>query len=384
VSRSRRLDADVVAHIAEVDARRLYAREATPSMFAWCTDRLGFTEQEAYLRITVARSSRRHPLLLDMLRDGRLQLRGIALLARHLTTENRQEILDRAGLSFRKLQELAAELEPKPDAPGRIRQLPTPRTKTTVAGSGELCTCRVETAAAESPLRGLGTPTGPLTAESTRPSGSGTDAAASGPTGSADVRTGHHHRSTLEPLAPSRHRVQFTASDELRGKLERLQALMRSTVPDGDLAAVIDVAVTEKLERLEAQRFGQTSKPRKALAGTDTAPSSRHIPAPVRRAVHDRDGGRCTYEDHRGRRCGARERLEFHHHRTPFGKGGEHSVENLRLVCRTHNHLLAEREYGREKMARHRQRRLPGGSVPATARGAGRAGIPAGRTAPPP
>ena len=31
---SRRVEADVVAHIAEVDERRLYAREAFPSMFA--------------------------------------------------------------------------------------------------------------------------------------------------------------------------------------------------------------------------------------------------------------------------------------------------------------------------------------------------------------
>ena len=31
---SRRTEADLVAHIGEVDKRRLYAREAAPSMFA--------------------------------------------------------------------------------------------------------------------------------------------------------------------------------------------------------------------------------------------------------------------------------------------------------------------------------------------------------------
>ena len=35
LSRSRRVEADLVAHLAEVDARRLYARAATPSMFAY-------------------------------------------------------------------------------------------------------------------------------------------------------------------------------------------------------------------------------------------------------------------------------------------------------------------------------------------------------------
>ena len=37
LGQSRRVEVDVVAHIGEVDARRLYAREAAPSMFAYCT-----------------------------------------------------------------------------------------------------------------------------------------------------------------------------------------------------------------------------------------------------------------------------------------------------------------------------------------------------------
>ena len=55
---SRRVEADLVAHIGEVDERRLYAREAAPSMFAYCTEVLHLSEAEAYLRIAVARASR--------------------------------------------------------------------------------------------------------------------------------------------------------------------------------------------------------------------------------------------------------------------------------------------------------------------------------------
>jgi hypothetical protein len=102
----------------------------------------------------------------------------------------------------------------------------------------------------------------------------------------------------------------------------------------------------------------KTKKPGKSLAQTRTAPSSRQIPAAVRRAVHARDKGQCTYLDPHGRRCTARERLEFHHHGTPFGRGGDHSVRNVRLMCRTHNALLAEQEYRAEKMARYRRRRV--------------------------
>ncbi len=44
----------------------------------------------------------------------------------------------------------------------------------------------------------------------------------------------------VTPLAPARYKVEFTASAELREKLERLRALMRSSVPDGDLTAIIE------------------------------------------------------------------------------------------------------------------------------------------------
>jgi hypothetical protein len=90
LARSRRAEADLVAHIGEVDRRRLYARHASPSMFAYCTEVLHLSEAEAYVRITTARAAREHPVLLDMLRDGRLHLSGIARLVSHLTRGTRR------------------------------------------------------------------------------------------------------------------------------------------------------------------------------------------------------------------------------------------------------------------------------------------------------
>jgi hypothetical protein len=81
VNQSRRVGSVLVAHLAEVDARRLYAREALPSMFQYCRDVLHLSESEAYLRIEAARMSRRHPVVLTMLEDGRLHLSAIATLA---------------------------------------------------------------------------------------------------------------------------------------------------------------------------------------------------------------------------------------------------------------------------------------------------------------
>src|SRR5215831_16840365 len=62
VSQYRRIESDLVAHIGEADERRLFARLAFPSMFAYCTQALHLSEAEAYRRITVARAARRFPV----------------------------------------------------------------------------------------------------------------------------------------------------------------------------------------------------------------------------------------------------------------------------------------------------------------------------------
>jgi hypothetical protein len=283
-----------VAHLAEADARRLFAREAFPSMFAHCTEALRLSEAEAYLRIAVARASREHPVLLEMLADGRLHLSAIAKLAPHHTPENRDVLLARAvHRSKRQVEEPIRDLAPRPDVASSVRRLPEP----------------VSRGAAQTPPE--------LTAER-----------------------------VVQPLGGERYRVQFTASARLRDKLERLQSLLRTDVPQGDLAAIVERAVTNEIERIERRRNALTNRPRKRLEKTDVSRRSRHVPAAVRRAVNERDGNRCGYVSASGRRCADDTNLEYHHRR-PFGMGGNHDPTNIGLLCRTHNCWLGELDYGR-------------------------------------
>jgi 5-methylcytosine-specific restriction endonuclease McrA len=71
---------------------------------------------------------------------------------------------------------------------------------------------------------------------------------------------------------------------------------------------------------------------------------SRYIPAAVRRAVWLRDGGRCTFVGSEGR-CRETGLLEYHH-AVPYAAGGEATVANLRLACKRHNQLEAEKFFG--------------------------------------
>ena len=101
--------ARLVGAIAEVDARRLCLREGCSSIVGYCVRVLCLSEHAAYLRIEVARLSRRFPAILDRLADGSLTLTNICLLARHLTPENCEELINEAlHRSRRELEELLA------------------------------------------------------------------------------------------------------------------------------------------------------------------------------------------------------------------------------------------------------------------------------------
>ncbi len=71
-----------------------------------------------------------------MLADGRLHLSAVALLASHLTVANRDTVLSRAvHRSKLQVQELVAELAPRPDVPSLIRKLPMPRVEPPVSAT---------------------------------------------------------------------------------------------------------------------------------------------------------------------------------------------------------------------------------------------------------
>ncbi len=314
---SRCGEAVLVAHIGEVDARRLFAREAAPTMFRYCTDVLHLSEAQAYRRITAARLSRRFPVLLTMLENGRIHLCGIAVISKHLTEANCEEVLARAThKSKRELEELVAEWAPKPDVPPTIRKKPRPSEPSMPSDERRPERARGRGENEPPPLR-------PVAPEK---------------------------RPTVAPLSPARYQVTFTASAELRDKLERLEAL----IPGSDLASVIDTAVSEKLERLEAKRFGKTKNPRTNIEDVDTSPGVRAVAAAVKRFVWTRDGGQCTFVADDGRRCPERNRLEYHHD-DPYGLGGDRSANNIRLLCKCHNLYMAERDFGKEKMNAYRR-----------------------------
>jgi hypothetical protein len=71
--------------------------------------------------------------------------------------------------------------------------------------------------------------------------------------------------------------------------------------------------------------------------------------------VRKRDGGQCTFVLRNGSRCPEHRGIEFHH-RDPFSRGGSHDPDNVCLMCRPHNGYVAELDYGKAQIEKHRRR----------------------------
>src|SRR5215471_19885318 len=121
----RRSTAELIAYLGEVEERRLHLLAACGSMFEFCVERLGFSEDEACRRIEAARLARRFPALFSPLAEGKLSLSAIALLKPHLDGGNLEELLAGvSGKSVRKAKEFLAARFPREDVPSSVRKLP--------------------------------------------------------------------------------------------------------------------------------------------------------------------------------------------------------------------------------------------------------------------
>jgi hypothetical protein len=133
-----RTEAYIVAHLAEVDARRLTLLGGS-SLFEYCVRRLGLSEHEAYLRITAARTAGKFPLIFELLEQRQIHLSAVALLGRYLTRDNHVEVLhDARGKTKRGLLKMMARRWPKADFSSHIRRLPVLREGMAAGTTGSL------------------------------------------------------------------------------------------------------------------------------------------------------------------------------------------------------------------------------------------------------
>lgn len=124
VGRSNQVLAELLAHLAEVEARGIHRLRACSTLCSYCIYELRMSEDAASRRVAAARLVRRFPQLIDAIEGGELHLTGLLMLGPHLTLENCASVLLQAKHRTKKeLEKLVRELDPLPDVPARIEPL---------------------------------------------------------------------------------------------------------------------------------------------------------------------------------------------------------------------------------------------------------------------
>ena len=381
VARSNTALAELLAHLAEVEARGIHRQRACASLYTYCVYELRMSEDEAYRRAKAARFVRAYPEVYERIASGELHLTGLLLLGPHLDCKRRREILDFARFrSKREIQELVARLDPKPEVPALVEPIGP-------ASSGAATHARF-VAALAGPVRSL--PQGERPGDWIEDTGEETpgerpqrDSGHDQGSGADEALAAAFDASQKEPAqaspwpSPTRFKVQFTASQQYVDSMNEALDLLSHAMSTRDIAEVHARAMQALVAELRKQKRADTlaprpSNPRRRV--TNAAPRSRHISAEVRRQVWMRDQARCNYVNHEGRRCSETARLDIHH-RVPFANGGAHDASNLELRCRAHNDLAAEQDFGRDHMAKMRGELRAEQTAPrwrGSARGAGR------------
>ncbi|HSC86491.1 MAG TPA: HNH endonuclease signature motif containing protein [Polyangiaceae bacterium] len=275
--------AAVIERLVEMERRRLHLRLGYSSLYEYCIKALRLSEDEAYRRMTCARLAARHPEIVAKLARGELSLTTVTMLKPHWSAESAAELLEMAaGASKRMLEKrLAARFpeRPRPDVLERGR---------------------------------------------TRPTGA------------------------------ERWRVEAEVGESTKELLERALDLMMHTNPERALEPVLERALGLLVAKLEKEKRATAERPRPTTTPPTNPPAPTSAPArPARskarpaipratvRATYQRDDERCSFVAPDGRRCEQRHFLEIDH-RTPWALTRDHTPENLRVLCRAHNQLLAE------------------------------------------
>ena len=202
-----RTEARIIAHIAEVEDRKLHLRDGSESLFEYCVSQLGLSNSEAFHRITAARIARQFPMVFTLVEQRALHLTAVCLLRDYLTQENHRELLAVAGGKTKlQIQEMLATRFPGLYVESRIRKLPTPNPPRAQA---TLPVCAPDQAPAVSDQ---------------------TTVVTRGPqTGAATLEM--PVRGLIQPTSDTRYRIQLNASSSLKEKLELLQALTSHANP---------------------------------------------------------------------------------------------------------------------------------------------------------
>jgi 5-methylcytosine-specific restriction endonuclease McrA len=338
----RESTADGITLLVEIGRRDLHVSEGYASLFTYCLGELCFTKGMASRWSRAAKVAAQYPDVIERLRDGRLSLCVLTVLA------DRPELVAEADhMTKEEAERLLVTAKPRPEKKDVVPAIAFP-TETTLPVVTFEC---------------AGTRLAPVTT----PLQSPVIAPAAAPRQPAELITAQK-RSVIEPITSTKSRLHFDVEADTLAKLHRAREVMRGK----DLGAIVGAALDLLLdahdplrrhERRERARAARKAPPKTAWgvalkvepsaaprtepaaeATPERRPRRPHLKRAVKDAAQAAAGGQCEFVGRSGRRCTEREWSE-HDHVQPLAFGGANDLENIRILCKRHHRQLTSQSF---------------------------------------
>lgn len=315
----RNSEIELIHILQEIDELKAYQEFDYQNLHAYATGALQLSESVAYTLITLARKSKQIPELKEKITHQEMKITQARMIAPILTPENQEHWMNKAcQLSKRSLEKEIKKQFPEKAVKETIRPVAEKRYELKVGISEELHESikRVQD----------------LLSQKTGKPASLEEAL-------KDLVEEYLHKK--DPLEKAK-RVQRKLNAKALGKKSDLEKNATPEIASDQIAAESQgphVSDFQKLNLPSQQQPAFFPVPTFSHSQSNPQSSPRTpIPASIRHAVNLRDEAQCAYINTRGQHCTEKRWLDFHH-RKPVNQGGQHTIDNLMLICRNHHQM---------------------------------------------
>ena len=314
VASERRITAEIIAHIQEIDQKKIFAQLGYPSLFAFLTEHIGYAAASAQRRIEAARLLSAVPEVKNEIKSGALNLSQVALVAQAV----RQKI--------KEMPEVQIKAEDKKVLLQSIKNQNLQASQKIISQTLDLEIKALDRKVVQKD-------------ESVR----------MGITFSKDQMDLFNRVkgliSHVNPSATAAEVFEYLAKDYLkrkdpmqggakyRGKIKTVSVTEVKGSSKYKIVSGSEVIYNTKLNAVSVAEM----KNEPSVKSQPNKNKRKHIPISIKRIVWKRDEGKCQHKNNTtGKICGSNYLLEFDHIKR-FRLGGEDSSQNLRLLCKAHN-----------------------------------------------
>ncbi len=353
VASERKITAQIIEHILEIDQKKIHVQMGYPTLFVFLTEYIGYSAASAQRRIEAARLLNSVPEVKKDIQSGCINLSQVALVAQSIRqkqkempdlkiqAQDKKELLESIkNQNFENSQKIISQtldLEIKSFDRKTVQKDDSVRFEVTFTKEQMESFIKVKSLISHiNPSASVAEVFDYLSKDYLKrkdPMQSGTKRGSQLKTVSeAEVSKGEK-RKTVSEAEVSKSAKSKTVSEAEVSKSAKIKTVSEAEVNKSEKLKTVSETEMNKGAILKAISDAENT------SMTLEKPARKSIPITIKRIVWTRDQGKCQhFNSTTGKKCGSPYLLEIDHIKR-VRNGGDNDPNNLRLLCHSHNHF---------------------------------------------